>query len=58
MSKERNTKSVRYTGTNFVIVVVGTINLDVKGLVDALVVERLVFLVVEPNEFDDVPVVE
>lgn len=52
MSKERNTRSVRYTGTNFVVV--GAIN--VEGLV-ALLVERVVFLVVAANECVDVPAV-
>lgn len=68
VSKERNTRSVRYTGSNFVVEIVVTLVVkDVEGLVVVvvlvvkavvvLVVEALVVLVVEANEFVDVLVV-
>lgn len=67
-SKERNTRSVIYTGTNFVVVIVVTLVVeDVKGLVVVVVVlvveavllavEAVVVLVVEASDVVDVLVV-
>lgn len=46
ISKERNTRAVRYTGTDFVVVVAGTLVVDVKGLVVVVVVVVCVVVVV------------
>lgn len=67
MSKERKTRSVRYTATNFVVGIVVTLVVEfVEGLVVVVVLvveavllvdETVVALVVEANDFVDVLVV-